>query len=434
MKSPLRTVGGFIRGAVSHRDLDLYVLAASALVFTLLGSAGMASAAALSSATLGLLTFLAVAQIRSRSQVADIADARRIRHTDVLRSNFPENLVGRRQDARSLLLIGRSLGRTIETSRAYLRRSLAAGAHIRVLLVDPDDEGAVHVAASSTADFARVERLQARIRASLEELAGLQGAGGRLEVRVTTAVPSLGVNAIDIEYESGLIVVQHYEYRPSSEAAPILRLDTSDGVWFHHFVAEANRMWEDGQSWPPTADRAVRRAARPAFAHAFGPELVEVMSRARHLFITGVTRNTLLTSEYGRFEQWLKAGCVIRLLLVDPESPAIAVAAERYYAHRSPERTRERVRHALGLLGELRQTTGGDIAVRLTRHPLALGLIAVDPTEETRSPNSAVFGEYYTYQAPGEPKFTIRANDGPWCDHFVEEAEALWDGAAPVKL
>lgn len=419
---------------VSHRDLDLYVLAVGALVFTLLGSAGMASAAALSSATLGLLTFLAVAQVRSRRQVAEIAETRRVTRTDVLSTDFPEDLVRRRQEARSLLLVGRSLGRTIETSRAYLRRSLVAGAHIRVLLVDPDDDGAVGVAARSSADSARVEGLRRRIRASLDELTSLQGAGGRLEVRVTTAVPTIGINALDVEYERGLVVLQHYEYKPSSEAAPILRLDRSDAAWFHHFVAEANRMWDDGEPWPPTAERAVRRAARPPFTDEFGPELVEAMSHARHLLISGVTRNTLLTKEYGRFERWLKAGRSIRFLLVDPESPAIAVAAERYYAHRSPDTTRERVQHSLGLLHELRQSTEGDIEVRLTRHPLALGLIAVDPTEETRSANTVVFGEYYTYQAPGEPKFTIRAGDSQWCDHFIQEAEALWNGAAPVDL
>jgi hypothetical protein len=434
MSRPLRTLGELIRRAVSHRDVDLYVLAVGALVFTVLGSAGLTNAAALSSATLGLLTFLAVAQIRSRRQIAEIAESRTTTHTDVLRTGFPEDLAARRQEARSLLLIGRSLGRTIATTRVHLRRSLAAGAHVRVLLVDPDDDGAVRAAASSTADSARVERLRSRIRASLDELAGLRGAGGQLEVRVTTAVPHIGVNAVDVESERGFIVVQHYEYRPTADAAPILRLDTRDAYWFPHFVAEANRMWEDAQPWPPTVEQAVRRAARPAFADDFGPELLAVMSRARHLLITGVTRNTLLTSEYKRFEQWLTSGCVIRFLLVDPDSPAIDVAAERYYAHRSADRTRERGRHALGLLRELRQTTGGDIAVRLTRHPLALGLVAVDPTEETRSPHSAVFGEYYTYQAPGEPKFALRADDGPWCGHFVHEAEALWEGALPVEL
>lgn len=169
MASPLRTLANVVRRAVSHRDLDLYVLAAGALVFTVLGSAGMANASALSSATLGLLTFLALAQIRSRRQVAEIAETRRMTRTEVLRSNFPEDLVVRRQEARSLLLIGRSLGRTIETSRTYLRHSLAAGADVRVLMVDPDDDSAVRVAASSTADFARIERLRSRIRASLED-------------------------------------------------------------------------------------------------------------------------------------------------------------------------------------------------------------------------------------------------------------------------
>jgi hypothetical protein len=75
----------------------------------------------------------------------------------------------------------------------------------------------------------------------------------------------------------------------------------------------------------------------------------------------------------------------------------------RYYAERSPKSTRERVLHTLRLLAELIRATDGDLSVRLTTHPLAIGLISVDGNADSRSEASALFAEYYTYQAHGEP-------------------------------
>jgi hypothetical protein len=232
------------------RDLDLYVLAIAALVFALLGAVEIAHPTVTSSAILGVLTFLAVAQIRSRRQVSEIAEASRMAPTDILRRDFPPDLLDRRHHARTLLLIGISHYRTIPTSHRRLRDSLSAGAQVRVLLLDPDDECALHVAASSSPDFIDAEVLRDRIQTSLRYLEQLRaGADGRLEVRVTNAVPRMGVNAIDLDHDNALIVVQHYEFRPSDEPAPILRLDVNDGPWFQRFAAEANRMWEYGRPW-----------------------------------------------------------------------------------------------------------------------------------------------------------------------------------------
>jgi hypothetical protein len=85
----------------------------------------------------------------------------------------------------------------------------------------------------------------------------------------------------------------------------------------------------------------------PVVKEEFGPELDLSMDKAQELLITGVTRNTLITSSYHKFEDRLRNGCRIRLLLMEPTSDAIVVAAERYYADRSPDSIRERVRHTL---------------------------------------------------------------------------------------
>jgi hypothetical protein len=199
-------------------------------------------------------------------------------------------------------------------------------------------------------------------------------------------------------------------------------------------VAEAERLWEDGTPWPLAPAEALKRSARPVFKDQFGPELELSMNDARELLITGVTRNTLIMGRYNKFEDWLKKGCGIRILLIEPSSDAIVAAADRYYAERSPDSTRNRIRHTLRLLGELKRSTNGNLSVRLTAHPLALGVIAVDATPDVRSDASALFAEYYTYQAPGEPKFVLQPADGRWFENLYQEAEALWAGADDYNL
>jgi len=110
------------------------------------------------------------------------------------------------------------------------------------------------------------------------------------------------------------------------------------------------------------------------------------------------------------------------------------IRSRRYYAGRSADSTRERVRQTLRFLAELKPTTGGDLSVRLTPHPLAMGVIAIDGSPDRHSDVSAVFAEYYTYQAPGEPKFTLQPSDTRWFESLHREAEALWAAATEHGL
>jgi hypothetical protein len=416
---------------LADENIDLYILALTALVFTILGATGVSSITVLASIILALLAFLAISQIRSRRQIADIAKAQRADQFSLLANDFPADLIGLRASATDLLLIGMTMSRTVQgSSREDMRRALLRGARIRILLLDPGDDALLAQAASRHGNLSS-QRLKSRIQATLDELTGLQAiTNGSLEIRVTASVPTAGINAINTDGPEGVLVVQHYQHKPPAEASPIISLRVRDGSWYGHFLAEAERMWKDGSVWPLTAGQALARAARPAFLETFGSELESSMAAARDLFITGVARNTLLTSSYGDFEAWLRRGCKIRFLLVDPSSEhAVSCAADRYYAERSPDILRGRIDHALRLLGELQRTTNGALTVRLTSHPLALGIIAVDSTPELRTEGSTIFAEYYTYQAAGEPKFILQPSDGRWYANVLGEAEALWAGA-----
>nr|WP_062335075.1 hypothetical protein [Herbidospora sakaeratensis] len=231
-----------LRNLVHDDNLDLYALALVALVFTALGVVGLADTAALISGTLALLAFLAFSQIKSRRQVAGLVADR-----NFLREDFPKDLADRRARARDYLFIGRSMARTLNTARGELRTMLLSGARIRVMMVDPDDEAAIAAASLHSFSGSDPRLLVQRIQSALAELDSLRAkTGGNLEVRLARFVPALGVQVIDGTY----LCAQRFEYLPPGESGPILALEPRDGVWFHRFAAEAERMWDDGIPWP----------------------------------------------------------------------------------------------------------------------------------------------------------------------------------------
>jgi hypothetical protein len=425
----LRRVRQILTRIVTDESLDLYILATTAFIFTILGICGISSVTDLTSIILALLAFLALSQIRSRRHVATIANAQHDNPLALFSTSFPADLIERRASAADLLLIGMTMSRTVQgSSREDMARLLRRGGSIRILLLDPSNDGMLGQAATKHRSGLSPERLKARILGTLDELTNLRdNTGGNLEIRVASFSLTVGINAIDSESPYGVIVVQHYEHKPSEEAAPIICLKRADGFWFSHFLGEAERMWKDGTPWPLSPAQTLACAPRPAFRETFGADLEFSLANARDLLITGVARNALVTSNYGRFESWLRGGCQIRFLLIDPSSDyAVSCAADRYYAHRSPSTLRERINGTLALLGELQRSTGGALSLRLTPYPLPMGIIAVDSTPRLRSGTPAIFAEYYTYRAAEKPKFILQPADGQWFDNILSEAEALW--------
>ncbi|MEV4564344.1 hypothetical protein AB0K12_11310 [Nonomuraea sp. NPDC049419] len=417
-------------------NLDLYILAATALIFTVMGSLNVIDdTKTLASVILALLAFLALSQIRSRRHIAEVTRSQRMDLTDFFMAAFPAELHQSRASADTWLFIGNTMSRTLPTMRGPLRRSLARGSRVQVLLLDPTNAALMQVASQEGSIPQDADHLAETVKRALDELLLIRdGTQGFLEVRVASFLPKIGVNAIDAETANAVVYVQHYEHRPPGEAAPIFKLTPQDGFWYAHYVAEARRMWEEGTPWPLSKVEAISRLPRPGLMAAYGSHLEQAMAAGRELLITGVTRNTLINSNYANLEEWLSAGTSVRVVLVDPESPAAKLAADRYYAERSVTSVKERIWHTLRLLQELKHSTGGDISVRLSQHPIAMGIVGVDTSTGKHTDTSSLFLEYFSYRARGEPKQIIRPHDGEWFEHFVAEAEKIWSDATPVDL
>jgi hypothetical protein len=422
---PVRRV---LTRVVNDDNLDLYLLGTVALVFTVLGITGISDVKTTSAVVVALLALLAFSQIRSRKLLEQIHNERHGGATALFARDFSTDLIMRRRQAHDLLLAGDSMSRTVNGMRPELAAILRNGGRIRVLVLDPTDEALIKEAANRRiAHTLGPDKLRARITNTLDDLTALrEQAGGRLEIRVSSAISSAGFNCLDMASLRGLVSVQHYEYQPEHEAAPIFTLAPSDGEWYHHFVDEAERLWAAGTEWPLSPEAAVARASRPVFREEFGPELDAAIDSATDLLITGIARNSMVNSKYRWLERKLQAGDRFRFLLIDPDSTAADTAAGRYHIPRTPESVRDRVTQTLRLLSELKAATGGDLVVRLTPYPISMGMYVTD---------AALFAEYFTYRGSGNPKLVLQPGDGD-SDYALlrGEAEKLWASAQAHQL
>ncbi|GGU77323.1 DUF5919 domain-containing protein [Lentzea flava] len=240
---------GRARAFVTDDNLDLYLLALVGLVFTVLGITGLSDVTTLASAVLALLAILAFSQIKSRKLTQRINGARS--GAVALRGEFPPDLIDRRASASDILLIGLTMTRTVQGMRTDLPTVLKTGGRVRVLVLDPTDERLMVIADRHRAHSQGVEHLRARIRATLDDLTSVRERhGGRLEIRVLSTIPSAGFNCLDVRKPNGVVCVQHYEFHPEGEAAPIMVLSKDDAPWYQRFAAEAERLWESGADWP----------------------------------------------------------------------------------------------------------------------------------------------------------------------------------------
>jgi hypothetical protein len=161
---------------VTDEYLDLYILGVTALAFTVLGILGVYGIRTLSSIILALLAILAFSQIRSRKQVSDMVRLQGSDPFSIFRRDFPDDAARRRANASTLLLIGVSMARTVQSgSRTDLRSMLLSGGRIRVLVLNPDNDELVQ--AASRRQSLTPDGMRRRIQNTLDELAELHGIG-----------------------------------------------------------------------------------------------------------------------------------------------------------------------------------------------------------------------------------------------------------------
>src|SRR5262249_38892057 len=119
----------------------------------------------------------------------------------------------------------------------------------------------------------------------------------------------------------------------------------------------------------------------------------------------------------------LLSGAKIRTLLLDPNNAELVKASARFRTL-SPERLRKRIESTLDELRDLRDTTNGDLSIRISSFlpPFAVSLI------DSGAADGMVVVQLYGYQPTGQATafLVFRPEDGFWYSHFCSEAERMW--------
>lgn len=149
------------------------------------------------------------------------------------------------------------------------------------------------------------------------------------------------------------------------------------------------------------------------------------LESATDLWIVGVSLTTPIRSYYSLFEAKLRKGHKIKVLLVDPESPAVELSEMRAYGRANTKRARSEIYNSLQDLCDLKKSSPQNIAIRVINQTLSSGIFGMDPDTTT----GTLYLKYYSFKTPGgpKPKIALYSRDGKWYELFRMELHNLWD-------
>jgi hypothetical protein len=164
------------------------------------------------------------------------------------------------------------------------------------------------------------------------------------------------------------------------------------------------------------------------------PNLDDDLRAADDIRLVGVTLSRTVRDLVGTLDRRLRAGAVLRVVIIDPDSTAPIEALARTLGVTSAEYYRPRIASTMEILAALAAMPGttGRIEVRLLPFVPAFGMYLVDPT----TPDGRVYMEIYQHRSlEPNPCFGVRGErDGRWYRFFVNQFDTLWESARPVPV
>jgi hypothetical protein len=164
----------------------------------------------------------------------------------------------------------------------------------------------------------------------------------------------------------------------------------------------------------------------------FPPDTYRNVEKSKELWLVGVTLSSTMEAFYPMLERKLQRGDMIRVLVVNPDGAACAMAATRNYARTDVERQRAEIRTTLEDLCELQKVAPGRLEIHTIDYLLTFGAYVVDPEEAS----GVLYLKHYPFKMPlvrARPGMVLRPRDERWYDHFRSEIRFLWENAVPWR-
>lgn len=185
---------------------------------------------------------------------------------------------------------------------------------------------------------------------------------------------------------------------------------------------------------------------RPS-AMAFFQEKQEVrpfLQRATQIDLCGVTLTNTLNKEYGILLERLQSGANIRILIIDPDTVAVEMSAQRSTNPDDLDYYRNRLNSAMHEISYLHKlyrnerefkspkgdNAPGSISVRFLSYAPSFGIVMIDPAQSDGIIFIEVYPHKFGYVAP--PAFDLtKQRDLKWYDYFKQQYEEMWNTSKP---
>lgn len=177
------------------------------------------------------------------------------------------------------------------------------------------------------------------------------------------------------------------------------------------------------------ADLAARfsQTAETLFVDEFPPSLKSDFASAKELWLVGIALTTPINAYYSVMEEKLRKGHNIKVLMLQPESPAVEMSETRAYVKGNVERANGEIHNSLQDFCELQKIAPSQMEIRTIPFLLGHGVVATDPD----IPQGALYISNYPFKTKGGslPRFVLRPKDGRWYELYRQELKNLWESS-----
>ncbi|MET8856535.1 hypothetical protein [Streptomyces sp. NPDC004579] len=254
MPNPSSRFSTTVRSVI--HSLDLYVTLVAAVIFGVLGLAGKASQEEITSGVLAVLALVSFSLLRIRSQSDRINESL----TEISARPNADHFFTKVDDgdeikemissSREVWLHGWTLELHLVSYAREIRRAVARGLNIKILVIEPNST-AMAVAASEAENRSAGE-LSSNLEGNLRRLVAPPSGdvSGRLEIRTLTHVPHYTVIASDPSTDQGKIIMRIATFQADHWQRPTFTVtQQGDGDWYVFFKTQFDKKWESARPY-----------------------------------------------------------------------------------------------------------------------------------------------------------------------------------------
>jgi hypothetical protein len=162
--------------------------------------------------------------------------------------------------------------------------------------------------------------------------------------------------------------------------------------------------------------------------HNFPDDLIQRRANSNELLLIGMAMARTIQGSRDDLDRALRRGAVLRVLLVDPTHEELVGQASLLRPTGRSTLLSQRIRTSLDELVDLRDSTAGDLQIRVAPFVPTLGVNLM-----RGAPVDTIVVQHNEHRPDAEPGPIIQLSrsDGEWFSYYERQAERMWAAGTP---